>query len=212
MSKLRILVVDDHAILREGLKQILADNPKMVVTGEAHNGQEAVKKVIKCRYDVVLLDISMPDRNGLEVLREMKQRRPSLPVLILTMHTEEQYAQRALREGASGYITKESAPDELINAIFKVISGGRYITHSLAEKLPALSRFGTKDPPHLGLSLRELQMMSMMVSGKTVKEITISTGMAERTVRTYKHRIKSKLKVDSDLAIIRYATEHNLFT
>ncbi len=209
---LKILVVDDHTILREGLKQILADNTVPMVSDEASNGEEALQKVSSNDYDLVLLDISMPDRNGLDVLHDLKTKKPELPVLILTMHTEEQYAQRALREGASGYITKETAPDELIGAIFEVTSGGKYISRSVAEKLPALSHFGAKNPPHLSLSLRELQIMSLMVSGKTVKETATLMGVGDRTVRTYKHRIKLKLRIESDLELVRYALENNLFT
>ena len=209
---LKILVVDDHAIVREGLKQILADNPDIVVSGEASNGGEALHRVSKNKYDLVLLDISMPDRSGLEVLRDLRSQNPKLPVMILTMHTEEQYALRAFKEGASGYITKESAPEELIDAILQVSSGGKYITHSLAKKLASHVINFTKEPSHTTLSLRELEVMSMIISGMTVKEIATELRLGQRTIRTYRHRIKCKIGVESDLELMRYALENNLFT
>ena len=209
---LKILVVDDHAIIREGLKQILAGNPHIVVSGEASNGEEALHKVSKNKYDLVLLDISLPDRNGLDVLRDLRSRKPELPVMMLTIHSEERYALRAFKEGASGYITKECVPDELIEAILKVSSGHKYIVHSLDSNLKALLNGTIEEPPHLDLSLRELQVMSMFVSGKTVKEIATELSLNERTVRTYKYRVRRKVGVDSDLELMRYVIDNHLFT
>ena len=209
---LKILVVDDHAIVREGLKQILAGNPHIVVSGEASNGEEALHKVSKNKYDLVLLDISLPDRNGLDVLRDLRSRKPELPVMMLTIHSEERYALRAFKEGASGYITKECVPDELIEAILKVSSGHKHIAHSLDSNLKALLNGTIEEPPHLDLSLRELQVMSMFVSGKTVKEIATELSLNERTVRTYKYRVRRKVGVDSDLELMRYVIDNHLFT
>ena len=168
---LRILVVDDHAVVREGVKQILADVSDMVVQGEAGDGREALEKAMQHDYDLILLDISMPGRGGLEILKEIKTRQPKMPVLILSMHPEEQYAIRALRAGAAGYLTKASAPQELIGAIRKASRGGKYVTTSLAEKLAFELDVDTEKPLHEPLSNREYQVMLMLASGKTVSEI-----------------------------------------
>ena len=159
---IRILVADDHAVVRQGVKQILADVTDMTVQDEAQNGPETLKKVTDNNYDVVLLDISMPGRSGLEVLEDIKAQHPKLAVLILSMHPEEQYAVRALRAGASGYLTKASAPQELIGAIRKVAGGGKYVTSSLAEKLADELEIDTEKLPHERLSNREHQVMLML--------------------------------------------------
>jgi DNA-binding NarL/FixJ family response regulator len=154
---LRILIADDHAIVRQGLKQIVAETRDIVVAGEASNGQELLDKIRVDDYDVVVLDITMPVRNGMDVLKQLRSERPRLPVLILSIHSEEQYASRALRAGASGYLTKESAPDELVIAIRKVSLGGKYISSSLAEKLAFELEIGREQTPHERLSDREYQ-------------------------------------------------------
>ena len=207
---IRILIADDHTIVREGLKQILAETRDMVVADEARNGQEVFAKVSKNEYDVVLLDISMPGRSGLEVLKQLKGERPKLPVLILSMYSEEQYAMRALRAGASGYMTKESAPDELIEAIRKVSQGRKYVSPSLAEKLAVSLELGEEKPPHEMLSDREYQVMCMIASGKTIKEIAEELSLSVKTISTYRSRILEKLNFKTNAAITHYAVQNRL--
>jgi len=207
---IRILIADDHTIVREGLKQILAETPDMVVADEARNGQEVFAKVSKNEYDVVLLDISMPGRSGLEVLKQLKGEHPKLPILILSMYSEEQYAMRALRAGASGYMTKESAPDELIEAIRKVSQGRKYVSPSLAEKLAVSLELGEEKPPHEMLSDREYQVMCMIASGKTIKEIAEELSLSVKTISTYRSRILEKLNFKTNAAITHYAVQNRL--
>ena len=192
---LRIIIADDHAVVRQGLKQIVAETSDMVVAGEADNGQELLDKIKVEDYDVVILDITMPVRNGMDVLKQLRSERPRLPVLILSIHSEEQYASRALRAGASGYLTKESAPDELIAAIRKVSSGGKYVSSSLAEKLAFELETGREQTPHEKLSDREYQVMCMIASGKTVMEIAEELLLSEKTISTYRSRILEKMKM-----------------
>lgn len=207
---IRILIADDHTIVREGLKQILAETRDMVVADEASNGQEVFAKVSKNEYDVVLLDISMPGRSGLEVLKQLKGERPKLPILILSMYSEEQYAMRALRAGASGYMTKESAPDELIEAIRKVSQGRKYVSPSLAEKLAVSLELGEEKPPHEMLSDREYQVMCMIASGKTIKEIAGELSLSVKTISTYRSRILEKLNFKTNAAMTHYAVQNRL--
>lgn len=207
---IRVLVADDHAIVREGLKQIVADTPDISVAGEAKNGQEVLDAVSKNGYDVVLLDISMPDRSGLDILNQLKSQKPELRILILSIYPEEQYAVRALRAGASGYLTKESAPDELIAAIRKVSSGGNYISRSLGERLANRLRFDASKPPHETLSDREFQIMRMIASGKRVKEIAEELLLSVKTVSTYRRRVLDKMGVKNNSALTRYAIQNRL--
>jgi len=209
---IRILVADDHAIVRQGLKQILADTLDIVVAGEANNGAEVLKKVLKNDYDVVLLDISMPGRSGLDILKEIRSLKPKLPVLVLTMYPEEQYALRALRAGASGYVTKESAPDELIAAILKVLTGGKYVSSSLAEKVAFYLETGSEKPLHQTLSDREYEVMCMIASGKTVKAIAEGLSLSPKTVSTYRSRILGKMRMKNNAELTRYAIENKLVT
>lgn len=207
----RILIADDHTIVREGLKQILAETRDMVVTGEATNGQEVIDKVQANNYDVILLDISMPGRNGLDILKQLRTDNPRVSVLILSMYAEEQYAVRALRAGAAGYITKESAPDELIQALRKVSQGRKYISPTLAEKL-ALNLEGgdEKKPPHETLSDREYQVFCMIASGKMIKEIADELALSVKTVSTYRSRILDKMGLKSNAALTHYAIQNKL--
>jgi len=209
---LKILVADDHAIVRRGVKQILADSHDLVDYDEASNGQEALDKALQNDYDVVLLDISMPGKSGLEVLRELGSQKPGLPVLILTMHSEQDYAMRVLRQGASGYITKQSAPEELMTAILRVASGGKYVSPSLAEDMVSYLKIGKEKQPHGVLSEREHQVMCMIAAGRTVNEISEQMALSKRTIRTYRYRILKKMKVSNDAALIRYAVENRLVT
>lgn len=207
---IRILIADDHTIVREGLKQILAETTDMVVADEASNGQEVVAKIEKNEYDVVLLDISMPGRSGIEVLKQIKTEQPRISVLILSMYSEEQYALRALKAGASGYMTKESAPDELIEAIRKVSQGRKYISPSLAEKLAFNLEADAEKPPHETLSDREYQVMCMIASGKTIKEIADELFLSIKTVSTYRTRILEKMRMKSNAALTHYAVQNKL--
>jgi len=207
---IRILVADDHAIVREGLKQILADVSDMTVCDEAASGAETLEKIRKGEYDVVLLDISMPGRSGLEVLKDIKAEHPKQPVLILSMHAEEQYAVRALRAGASGYLTKASAPDELIGAIRKVSYGRKYVSASLAEKLAFALDIDTKKPPHETLSDREYQVMLMIASGKSVKEIAAELCLSVKTISTYRARVMEKMNMKKNAELTLYAVRNRL--
>lgn len=210
--KIRLLIGDDHAVVRKGMKQILAETRDIVVADEAGNGREVLEKVQKDDFDMVLLDISMPGRDGLEVLKELKSLRPKLPVLMLSMYPEEQYAVRSLRSGASGYLTKDSAPDELISAIRKVSSGGKYVSASLAEKLAHKLGADMENPLHEALSDREYQVMCMIASGKAVKEIGEELSLSVKTVSTYRSRILNKMRLKGNAELTRYAIDNKLVT
>ncbi len=207
---IKILIADDHAIVREGLKQIVADTTYMVVAGEAKNEQETLKLVRKGDYDIILLDIAMPGRGGLDVLKQLKQEKPKLPVLILSMYPEEQYAVRALKMGAAGYLTKVSAPNELIKAIKKISAGRKYISSSLAEKLALDLEFDMEKPPHEILSDREFQVMCMIASGKTVKQIAEELFLSMNTISTYRARVLEKMRMKTNSELTRYAIKNQL--
>lgn len=207
---IRILIADDHAVVRKGLKQILSETPDMFVAAEASNGQEVLNKLSENNYDVVLLDISMPGRNGLDILKQLKSERPKLPVLMLSVYPEKQYAKRALKAGASGYLTKESAPAELIAAIRKVIQGRKYVTSTLAEMLAFDLENGVEKPSHEILSDREYQVMCMIASGKTIKEIANELSLAIPTINTYRNRILEKMRLKNNAEIIYYAVKQGL--
>lgn len=207
---IKILIADDHPIVRKGLKEIIEETPGMKVVDEASNGQEVLEKIFKKDINVVLLDISMPGRSGLDILRDIKRQKPKLVVLVLSMHPEEQYAVQALKEGASGYLTKESAPDELLTALRKVSSGGKYVSSSLAEKLAyALEKDGEK-PPHETLSVREYEVMCMIASGKTVNEIARELFLSPKTISTYRARILEKMRTKNNAQLVRYAIKNRL--
>ncbi|MBM4144779.1 MAG: response regulator transcription factor [Nitrospira sp.] len=207
---IKIFIADDHAIVRKGLKQIISETPDMIVSEEADNGLEALDKISENNYDVILLDISMPGKNGLEILRLVKRKNPKLPVLMLSVHPEEQYAVRSLRAGASGYLTKESAPDELIAAIRKISKGGKFVNASLAEKLISELEIYVERPSHETLSDREYQVMCMSALGKTLKEIAQELSLSIQTVSTYRTRILEKMNMNSIAEVIRYAVKHGL--
>jgi DNA-binding NarL/FixJ family response regulator len=207
---IKILIVDDHAIVRQGLKQIVAETSDISVAGEASNGQEALEKVWKNEYDVVVLDITMPGRGGLEALKQLKTIKPKLPVLILSMHPEEQYAMRVLKAGASGYLTKESAPEELVAALRKVSQGRRYLTSSLAEKLAFQLERDFRETPHEKLSDREFQIMSLIAAGKTVKEIAEELVLSSKTISTYRTRILRKMGMKNNAELMHYVITNEL--
>jgi DNA-binding NarL/FixJ family response regulator len=205
-----VFVADDHAVVRRGVRQILEDAPDMVAAGEASTGRETLRAVGKHDYDVLVLDIAMPDGSGLEVLRQLRTLKPDLRVLILSMYPERQYAVRALKAGAAGYLTKESAPDELVTAIRKVAQGGKYVTQSLAEKLAAALTGELGKEPHETLSAREYQVMRLLAAGKTVTDIATELSLSVKTVSTYRARVLAKLDLKNTAEIIRYAFEHKL--
>lgn len=207
---IKILIADDHAIVREGLKQIVADTSDMVVAGEAADGQEVLEQVRKEDWDLILLDISMPGRGGIDTLKELKIEKPNLPVLVLSMHPEEQYAVRALKAGASGYLTKESAPEQLIGAIRKVSQGGKYISADLAESLAFHVGMNSEKPLHETLSNREYQVMLMIASGKTVKEIANDLSLSVKTISTNRVRALGKMRMKNNAEMAYYAIKHGL--
>jgi len=207
---LKIFVADDHAIVRRGLRQIISETHDMRVAAEAEGGDDLLSRVFQEHYDLVLLDISMPGTNGLEVLKQLKRRRPRLPVLMLSIYPEEQYAMRALKAGASGYLTKESAPEELIAAIRKISKGGKYVSPDLAEKIIAQLDTNDGKPLHSTLSNREYQVMCMFASGKKVKEIADVLSLSIQTISTYRTRILDKMKLNGIGDLIRYAVKHRL--
>jgi len=209
---IKVLIADDHAVVRQGLKQILAETSDMVAGGEATNTQEVIDKVRRENWDVLVLDITMPGRGGLDIIKELKHEKPRLPILILSMHSEDQFAVRALKAGASGYMSKESAPELLVKAIRKVYSGGKYISASLAEKLAFDLGTDSERPPHEKLSDREFQVMCMIASGKTVKEIADRLSLSVKTISTYRARILEKMKMKTNAELTHYAIRNQLVT
>jgi len=207
---IKILIADDHAIVREGLKQILSESPDLVVVAEASSGQEVLEKISKNDLDLVVLDIAMPGRGGLDILKEIKTQKPRLPVLMLSMYPEEQYAIRVLKSGASGYLTKESAPSELVMAIRQISQGKKYISPSLAEKLAIDLELSPDKLPHEILSDREYQVMCMIASGKTLKEIADGLSLSIKTISTYRSRILEKMNMKTNAELTHYAIKSNL--
>lgn len=207
---IKILIADDHAIVREGLKQILSENPDLVVVAEASTGQEVLEKISKNDLDLVVLDIAMPGRGGLDILKEIKTQRPRLAVLMLSMYPEEQYAVRVLKSGASGYLTKESAPAELVKAIRQISQGKKYISPSLAEKLAIDLEISPDRPPHETLSDREYQVMCMIASGKTLREIADGLSLSIKTISTYRSRILEKMNMKTNAELTHYAIKNRL--
>lgn len=207
---LKILIADDHAIVRAGLKQVLADTPDMTVTDEAGATEEAIRKALDGDFDVVVLDISMPGRGGLEVLQQIKSQKPKLPVLVLSMHPEEQYALRVLKAGAAGYLTKESVTEELIDAIRKVSNGMKYVSPELAQEIAFALDSDTERPLEETLSDREFQVMCMIASGKTPREIAEELSLSVKTVSTYRSRILEKMRMKSNAELTNYAIKNNL--
>lgn len=209
-TSIRVFIADDHAIVREGLKQILAEQRDIAVVGEAETGLDAIKLFRKSRCNVLLLDISLPDRNGIEVLKQIKDEKPDLAVLMLSMHREDQYAIRALKAGASGYMTKQSAPKELVNAIRQVAGGQRYVSAQLAQVLAAQVGDGFDKPPHESLSDREYQTLTMIASGKTVGEIAKELSLSVKTVSEYRSRLLTKMKLKTSAELTHYAIRNQL--
>lgn len=207
---IKILIADDHAIVREGLKQIVAEQSDMIVAGEAHNAQGVLDLLQKQEWDVVVLDINMPGRSGLDVLKEIKQQHPKLPVLVLSVHPEDQYGLRVLKAGAAGFMNKESAPAELVSAIRKVYRGGKYVSASLAERLAFHLEEDIDRPLHEALSDREFQVMCLIASGKTTTEIAQKLNLSVKTISTYRARILEKMKMKSNAELTHYAIQYGL--
>src|ERR1043165_887357 len=207
---INVIVVDDHAVVREGLKRIISESPGMAVSGEAGDGHEAKKVIQAGPCDAVLLDITMPNKSGLDVLKEVHAEAPRLPVLVLSMHPEDQYAVRVLRAGAAGYLTKESAPAKLVQAIRKVVRGGKYVSPTLAESLVYELNSDSTKAPHEVLSDREYQVLCMIASGKTVTMIAVELGLSVKTVSTYRVRILEKLNMKNNAELTRYAIKESL--
>jgi DNA-binding NarL/FixJ family response regulator len=207
---IRVLIADDHAIVREGLKQILADTSNIVVEGEAENGLSAVQLVRGCDSNVLLLDISMPDRSGIEVLKQIRKEKPALAVLMLSMHREDQYAVRALKAGASGYLNKQSAPAELVNAIRQVASGRKYISPELAQQLANQVSDDRDEVLHESLSDREFQTLTMIASGMAVSDIAAELALSVKTVSMYRSRLLAKMRLRHNAELTHYAIKHKL--
>jgi DNA-binding NarL/FixJ family response regulator len=207
---MNILIADDHPIVRQGLRQMLASEADMNVVGEARNGHEVVDISKRVEWDVAVLDYNMPGRTGLELVKELKQRHPGRPVLILSMYPEERYALRALKAGAAGYITKESATGELVNAIRKVAKGGRYVSPGLGERLAQELAGDNERAVHERLSDREYQIMWMIASGRTVGEVAEQLFLSPNTISTYRARILRKMNMRSNAELMHYAIAHRL--
>jgi two-component system invasion response regulator UvrY len=209
-ASIRVFIADDHAIVRAGLKQILAEERDISVVGEAETGLDAIKLFRKSRCNVLLLDISLPDRNGIEVLKQIKDERPELAVLMLSMHREDQYAIRSLKAGASGYLTKQSAPRELVGAIRQVAAGQRYVSAQLAQVLAAQLGEDHDKPPHENLSDREYQTLMMIASGKTVSEIAKELSLSVKTISEYRSRLLAKMNLKTSAELTHYAIRNQL--
>jgi len=207
---IRIMIADDHAIMREGLKQILAECADMVVVGEASNGSDVMTSLHQPDFDVLVLDMSMPGKSGIDLIRHIKTAHPKLPVLILSMHKEEQYAVRSMKAGASGYLCKDSAGMQLVQAIRKVAGGGMFVNPAVAEYLAQALTFGHKDQPHSQLSDREYQIFHLIAIGWSVTEISDSLNLSVKTVSTHKTRIMQKMQFTNLSELIRYAIRHDL--
>ena len=206
---IKVIIVDDHPVVRRGLKQILQEESDVKVVGEAENAQEAFKIIRRTDCNAVVLDISLPGASGVEILKQLKYEYKKLPVLILSVHPEEQYAVRVMKAGASGYLTKESAPEELVKAIRKIISGGKYVSSSLAEKLMTDIDASGK-PRHEKLSDREFEIMRMIARGKAIKTIAEELNLSEKTVSTYRTRLLEKMNMTTNAEIISYVLKNKL--
>ena len=207
---IRILITDDHPIVREGLSIILGTYQDMTVVGEAANGIEALHMIPLCNPDVALVDISMPGMSGIELIGRIRAEHPQLPVLVLSMHQEEQFAVRALKLGASGYLTKDCAPEQLAEAIRKVVEGGRYITPGVADALASSIMPAQAETPHQTLSNREFQIFRMLAGGQSVNDVAQALSLSANTVSTHKRRLMDKLGIDNNAGLVRYAVSHQI--
>ena len=209
-ATIRVFIADDHAIVREGLKQILAESRDIIVAGEAENGLDAIKLFRKSKCHVMLLDISLPDRNGIDVLKQVRKEQPELAVLMLSMHREDQYAIRSLKAGAAGYLTKQSAPGELVDAIRQVAAGQKYVSAALAQELAAQLGEDHAGAHHEALSDREYQTLTMIASGKTVTAIAEELSLSVKTISEYRARLLLKMKLKNSAELTHYAIKNQL--
>ncbi|PIV14995.1 MAG: DNA-binding response regulator [Gallionellales bacterium CG03_land_8_20_14_0_80_55_15] len=207
---IKILVVDDHALIRKGLKQLLEDSPNLQVTGEAASGNEAITRVRAEHFDLLLLDINLPDKHGIEVLKQLKSEQPELKIIVLSMYPEEQYGVRALKAGAMGYLNKQSASDTLITAISQVVSGKKYISETLAEQLLNNLIGESQELMHQSLSNREYQTLCLMASGKSLSEISTIMTLSPKTVSVYRNRMLAKMGFANNAEAMHYAISHHL--
>jgi DNA-binding NarL/FixJ family response regulator len=207
---IRVLIADDHAVVRRGVRQILEETSDIEVGGEASTASELWQKACEGRWDAVVLDVNLPGRSGLELLSDLKRERPEVPVLILTVHSEEQYAVRALKSGASGFLTKESAPEKLVDAVRCISSGRRFITAEVADKLASSVARSGEGPPHDALSDREFQILKMIASGKTVSEIGRELSLSVKTISTHRTRILKKMSLKTNSELTHYAIRNGL--
>jgi two-component system invasion response regulator UvrY len=210
LDVIKVLVADDHAIVRRGIRQILSETSDITVGGEAGTAEEVRRLVREQRWDVVVLDISLPGGSGMDLLVELRRERPDLRVLILTVYSEEQYAIRAIRAGAAGFLTKESAPDKLLDAVRKVSSGGRYVSTELAETLASVFAGDATGAPHERLSDREFEILKMLASGKTVSEIALDLSLSVKTVSTHRTRLLKKMEMRTNAELTHYAVRNRL--
>jgi len=207
---IRAIVADDHAVVRRGLRELLSESREVAVIGEAGTARETLDQVRSGKWDVLVLDINLPDGSGLDVLRQVKQEYPQLPVLMLTIYAEEQFAVRALRAGAAGYLTKESAPEELVDAIRKVVHGGRYISPALAERLAMLADPQAERQPHETLSDREFQVFRTLASGRTVSQVADLLHLSVKTISTYRARVLEKMGLQTNAELTMYAVRNGI--
>ena len=202
---IRVLITDDHPVVRRGIRQILEDDDRIILIHEASDGKELLDKMGKQDYDVVLLDISLPGRSGIELISQVKKIRPKTAVLMLSIHSEELYAIQSLKFGASGYLTKSSAPEELLSAVYKASRGEKYISASLAERMADNLFSDAEKPPHLLLSAREMEVLQLLSDGKTVGQIAEYLSLSPKTISTYRERLLTKLRLKNTADLIRYA-------
>ena len=207
---IRVVIADDHTIVREGLKQLLLGAGVFEIVAEARDGHEVLKIVREAEVDVLLLDLSMPGKSGMELIKQVKSEKPRLRILVLSMHQEHQYAVRAIKAGASGYLTKDSASRQLVSAIEKVAGGGAFISAEVAEQLALSAMPQAEGPPHAALSDREYQVFRMLVSGRSVSEIAVDLNLSVKTVSTHKARLMEKMGIDNPADLVRYAMRHRL--
>jgi DNA-binding NarL/FixJ family response regulator len=206
----RVLLADDHAMVRAGLREILADTGDIVVEGEAGTGAEALARIREKDFDVLVLDMSMPGRSGVELIKQLKKEKPKLRILVLSMHSEAQYAVRAIKAGASGYLTKDAAAEQLVAAIRRVAGGGAYMSPEAAERLAQDYERPPDAPPHTLLSDREFQVLQLIVSGKSITAIAEALSLSVKTVSTHKTRIMEKIGITNQIELVRYAMHHGL--
>ncbi|HEX9615529.1 MAG TPA: response regulator transcription factor [Bacteroidota bacterium] len=205
-----VMIADDHAVVRRGIRQILEETPDFRGTGEASNAEDLIGKLGKGKWDIVILDLNMPGRSGLDVLKDLRKRWPRLPVLVLSMHDERQFAVRVIKAGASGYVNKDSATDEMVQALRKVMTGRKYISSRVAETLAADLQRMSPDRMHEGLSDREFEVLCLIASGKTVSQIAVKLKLSVKTVSTYRQRILEKMSMTTNAELTRYALEKKL--